>query len=138
MNLNKLDKFIEISRALMPSNFSKKTFHTTFIVKKNKIIKIGINSYKTHPRNLLYNYRGKEDNVDIRRFVAVHSELSAILKYGKDDCSDCTFVNVRIDKNGVPCMSKPCIGCSDLLNTVGFKRLYYTNDNGIFVEYGYH
>lgn len=130
----RFEKYIEISKGLMPNNFQNKTFHTTFIVKKNKIIKIGINSYKTHPRNLRYNHRGKDNGADIRMYVAIHSELSAILKYGKDDCSDCIFVNVRIDKNGQPNIAKPCCGCSDLLNQVGYKRIYYTDSLGNFQE----
>lgn len=132
--MKKLIKFIELSKALMPENFDQKTFHTTFILKKNKIQKIGINSYKTHPRNLRYAYRGRLDNADIRHYVSLHSELSAVLKYGKDDCSDCVFVNVRIDKNGLVNMSKPCSGCLDLLQKVGYKRIYYTTQLGTFEE----
>ena len=127
-------KYIDFSKALMPEFFETRTFHTTFIVRKNKIQKIGINSYKTHPANLRYKYFGKDD-VDIRSMVGVHSELSAILKYGKEDCSDCVFVNVRIDKKGNPTMSRPCKGCQDLLKQVGFKKMFYSNASGQFEEY---
>lgn len=127
-------KYIDITKALMFDNFRAKTFHTTFIVKKNKIQKIGINAPKTHPANLKYAYQGKT-GIDIRHTVGLHSELSAILKYGKEDCSDCIFVNVRIDKNNNPTMSCPCLGCQDLLMQVGFKKLYYTNENGEFVRW---
>lgn len=127
-------KYLEITRALMSEGFATRTFHTTFIVKKNRIQKIGINANKTHPANLKYDYRSKT-GIDLRRMVGLHSELSAILKYGKEDCSDCTFVNVRIDRKGKPTMSKPCRGCQDLLIQVGFKRLYFTNDCGNFEEW---
>jgi len=119
------EKYIDITKALMADNFTAKTFHTTFIVRKNRIQKIGINSDKTHPANLKYSYKGK-DGTDIRRFIGLHSELSAILKYGKEDCSDCTFINVRIDRNGETAISKPCIGCQDLLRQVGFKKVFYS------------
>lgn len=128
------EKYIEITKALMADNFTAKTFHTTFILKKQRIQKIGINTDKTHPLNLRYQYMGK-DGTDIRRFVGVHSELSAILKYGKEDCSDCVFVNVRIDRNGKTAISKPCVGCQDLLQQVGFKRLYFSNVNNKFEEW---
>ena len=127
-------RYIELSKALMPDVLTRKCFHTTFIVKKNKIQKIGINQQKTHPANLRYNYTGA-GGVDIRTMVGLHSELSAILKYGKEDCSDCTFVNVRINKNGQPCMAMPCSGCQDILKQVGYKKLYYTNANGIFTKW---
>ena len=119
----------------MFDHFKSKTFHTTFIVKKNRIQKIGINnSDKTHPANLKYGYIGKEGK-DIRTMVGIHSELSAILKYGKEDCSDCVFVNVRIDKNGNPTIAKPCRGCQDLLKQIGYKKVYFTNEKGIFEEW---
>jgi deoxycytidylate deaminase len=129
--LKNKNKYLEITRSLAPDIFPHRTFHTTFIIKKNKIQKIGINCNKTHPKNLKYDYVGRE-GVDIRGFVGVHSELSAILKYGKDDCSDCIFVNVRIDKNGSVSMAMPCRGCQSLFNQVGFKRVYYTDRNGEF------
>jgi deoxycytidylate deaminase len=115
----------------MPAVINHRTFHVTFIVKKNKIQKIGINVNKTHPQNLKYDYVGRE-GIDIRGFVGIHSELSAIMKYGRDDCSDCTFVNVRIDKNGEVSMAMPCMGCQSLLNQVGYKRVFYTDRNGEF------
>ena len=118
----------------MSEGFSTRTFHTTFIVKKNKIQKIGVNNSKTHPTNLKYKYTGSAGE-DIRTMVGLHSELSAVLKYGKEDCSDCTFVNVRIDRKGKLAMSKPCRGCQDLLDQVGYKRLYYSTQTGEFLDY---
>ena len=118
----------------MTGGFDTRTFHTTFIVKKNKIQKIGINANKTHPANLKYDYYSK-DGDDLRTMVGLHSELSAILKFGKEDCSDCIFVNIRIDRNDKVAMSKPCRGCQSLLRQVGFKKLYYTNDQGNFEQW---
>jgi deoxycytidylate deaminase len=126
------ERYVEITKALMADHFTAKTFHTTFIVRKNRLQKIGINNGKTHPENLKYNYYSK-DGTDIRSFVGVHSELSAILKYGEENCNDCVFVNVRINKNGELTMSKPCAGCQDLLKQVGYKKVYYSNEKGNFV-----
>jgi len=118
----------------MSEGFETRTFHTTFIIKKNKIQKIGINNNKTHPANLKYNYYSK-NGADLRSMVGIHSELSAILKYGREDCSDCIFVNIRIDRKGNTTISKPCRGCQDLLKQIGFKKLYFTNDLGKFEQW---
>lgn len=118
----------------MADHFTAKTFHTTFILKKNRLQKIGINVDKTHPENLKYKYYGK-CGIDIRNRVGIHSELSAIMKYGKEDCSDCIFINVRIDKNGNQTMAKPCRGCQDLLRQIGYKKVFYTNEKGEFIEW---
>ena len=126
------DRYVEITKALMADHFTAKTFHTTFILKKNRLQKIGINNSKTHPENLKYKYYSKTGD-DIRDMVGIHSELSAILKYGEEDCSDCVFVNIRIDKNGNLTMSKPCAGCQDLLKQIGYKKVFYSNEKGEFV-----
>lgn len=118
----------------MPEQQCRRTFHTTFIVKKGKIQSIGINSTKTHPRNLKYNYKGA-DGVDIRTMVGVHSELDAVIKMGRKDLSDCVFINVRIDNNGQVALSAPCEGCQSILSRVGFKQVWYTNNDGQFEEW---
>lgn len=128
------ERCVEISRALVPSKWFNKSFHTTFILRKGKIQSIGINSEKTHPSVFKYNYKGK-DGVDIRPFVGLHSELSAVIKYGEENCYDCTFVNVRLDKNGELNMSKPCIGCQHVLQQVGFKRVYFSTAASVFEEW---
>lgn len=127
-------RYIEIARALRPDHQCRRTFHATFIIKKGKIQKIGINSLKTHTRNLQYDYTGK-DEVDIRTFVGIHSELSAIIKFGKEHCTDCTFVNVRINMQGEPAMAAPCRGCQSVLQQVGYKRVYFTNNLGEFEQW---
>lgn len=37
------------------------------------------------------------------------------------------FFNIRIDNNGNIASSKPCANCMNMLRTMGFKRIYYTN-----------
>lgn len=113
----------ETAKALQPNNHSAKTFHVTFVLDKNKILSIGINSSKTHPKTLRYNYWGK---------VGIHSELSAIIKLYKENCENYTFVNVRLKKDGTAALSKPCSGCQDMLNQMGYKKIYFTDEQGLF------
>ncbi len=115
--MKNFNRLIEIARALKPGNHPTRTFHTTFILKGSKVLSIGMNSAKTHPRTLKYNYHCQPNT---------HSELSALLKLGREDCSDLTFVNVRLTKDNEIGISKPCRGCMDMLNQVGFKSIIYT------------
>jgi cytidine deaminase len=127
------DRCIEISKALKGKFQTGRAFHCTFAYKKNKLLAIGINNYsKTHP--LTSNYLPTKNNN--RLYIPViHSEVSAIIKIGVEDCSDITFVNVRIDNNNLPTMAKPCSNCFGLLrDQVGYKKIYYTNNNGFFEE----
>ena len=122
----KFNRFIEISKALYkPSPL--RTFHTTFIIENKRIVSIGINNIKTHPLSLKYAYRDDQRSI--------HSELSAILKLGYEDCSDLTFVNVRLTKDLTVANSKPCQGCIDMLKQVGFKKLFYTANENSFIAY---
>ena len=137
----KFQKFIEISKALQPTHHKydlNRTFHVTFALDKKKTVAIGINSIKTHPNIPKLNYRSEEGE-DLRTIARMHSEFNCILKlqnkYGTDDFSDITFVNIRLDRMGNVRYAKPCNGCSHLLSQVGFKNLYYSLNNGEFVNF---
>ena len=127
----KFKRSVEIALALQPSLATGRCFHITTVFEKNKLIAIGANNYnKTHPKALLY--RKKEIWSDY--IPNIHSELSAILKVGKEDCSDFLFFNIRIDKNREVNNSCPCSGCIGLMKQVGFKRLFYSNSLGGYEE----
>ena len=59
MNFNKI---IEVSYALINKhNADLRCRHFSFILDRNRIISIGLNSPKTHPLNLKYNYVNKNN-----------------------------------------------------------------------------
>lgn len=134
MNIDKSRRLIEIAKALYSPNHSNRCFHVTFIIKKGKIQTIGINSSKTHTRNLKFNYYSN-NGMDLRREVGLHSELSAIIKGGREDYSDCDFVNVRLNREGILLNAKPCRGCSSALSQTGYRSLLFSNSTGHFEEY---
>lgn len=123
-------KCTEISYALLKKHGNYRCKHFSFIFYKNRLITIGINNpNKTHPKNLkigFYNRRGE----DISHTIGVHSELSAILKLGEEECSKYTLVNTRINRNLELDLSKPCEGCKSLLGQLNFKKIYYSTGNG--------
>lgn len=105
-----------------------KNKHFSFILDKSKIIAFGTNDgFKTHPKAKELQYR----------FCAIHSELSAILRYrGKDkDFSHFTLVNIRINHDKNLGMSKPCEICQQLIESLGFAKVFYTDYNGQFIRY---
>jgi hypothetical protein len=137
----KFQKFTEISKALQPIHHNydlNRTFHVTFALYKKKTVAIGINSIKTHPNIPKLDYRSEEGE-DLRNIARMHSELNCVLKlqnkYGIEDLSDITFVNIRLDRMGNVRYAKPCNGCTHLLSQVGFKKLYYSLNNGEFEKF---
>jgi|688.fasta_scaffold431021_4 hypothetical protein len=126
-------KIIEISLALSgkhPGN--QRCKHFTFIYEKNKLLSIGINSSKTHPLNLKYNYINKQKD-KISEIVGTHSEVSAVKKIGYGYCFDgLTLINTRVNRNNQIDYSKPCNGCMDMICELGFSKVFYTDKNAKF------
>lgn len=128
-------KCAEITKALKPQKQNGRSFHTTFIFHKSRILSIGHNDYrKMHPYHRMGKYVGYKTNPHLYQ-SALHSEISAILKLGEEDLRKYTVVNVRIDGNNNLALSKPCPNCERVLRQVGFKRLWYSTKNG-FEELG--
>ena len=134
----KFQKYIDIAKALQPIHHnypSNRTFHVTFGLDKKRIIAIGINSIKTHPNIKKLNYRSQEGE-DLRDIARMHSELNCILKlqnkHGIDDFTNIILVNIRLDRMGDVRYARPCNGCSHLLEQVGYKKLYYSGEDGGF------
>lgn len=132
MNLN---RFVDLTFALKKMHNNKcRCKHFSFIANKNKILSVGINNpKKTHPRNLQYKYKGRYNN-DISNYVGIHSEMSAIIRYGFEDCTNHILVNTRLNAANEIANSRPCAGCQNLLKQLNFKRVYYTTDKGNFEE----
>lgn len=129
MNLNKV---IEISYALAGKHSSKQRCrHFSFIFDRNRLVSIGMNSRKTHPMNLKFNYINKQKN-SIRDFVGTHSELNAVIKLGSEDCRGLTIVNTRINRKNEIDFSCPCNGCMDMIKKLDFKTIVYTTKNKKF------
>src|SRR5687768_2503603 len=98
MNKKLKEKILKKTREmrLVPTGRNK---HLTFVTKRNSILSVGWNDTKTHPKAAEYGYR----------FDAIHSELSAILRFrGRIfDLKGCTLINTRINSLGNIGYSKP-------------------------------
>ena len=126
MNTSLQEKILSISKALSNvSECSKK--HFTFLCYQNKIISIGINSKKTHPKAKKLGYR----------FDCMHSELVAIANYnGNTPYNRIVLINTRINRFNLFGFSRPCNKCLPWLLASNFKRIYYTDDFGNFIRLG--
>lgn len=93
--------------------------HFSFLVRKNNIISVGYNSFKTHPKSLKFKYYKNH----------THSELACILNANKID-KKCSLINIRIDKKDNILLSKPCEKCQDLLYHYGINDVIYSYEKG--------
>lgn len=131
INFNRLE---DITKGLKGKEQTGRAFHATFIYKGPKLISIGLNNYNKSHKSKKYGVY--ESNKNYRTYRAcIHSEVSAIIKAGVQDCSGLTFVNVRIDNNGKPAVSKPCNNCMKLITEqVGYKNLWYY-DGRVYIKH---
>lgn len=125
-------KIIEVSYALAGKcGHNKRCKHFSFILKNKRIVSIGINSPKTHPLNLRYNYINKQRH-KISEVVGTHSELRAVIKLGLEDYRGYTLVNTRINRKHELDYSFPCNGCMEMIRELGFDKVLYTTKTGEF------
>jgi hypothetical protein len=97
-----LKRAVETAHALCPINWKNvNNSHIAFLVKKNKIVKIGWNRKRTHPEISKHPYHDG--------YVGTHAELDVILKSGLDDLEDYSMIVLRVDRKGKLANSKPCL-----------------------------
>ncbi len=132
----KFKRLEEITRSLKPVHQTGKSFHATFVYNKNKLICTAHNNYnKMHPYYKFGKYKATKNNNN-KYIPGIHSEVAALLKMGSSNCTSLTFVNIRIDNNNNVAISKPCPNCQNLLDSIGYKNLWYYNGKN-YIKYTY-
>ena len=114
----KLDKMKQVA---MPVSMQipRPKKHVSIIVRKNEIVAVGTNTFRTHPKAKELGYR----------FDEVHSELDALLRY-KGPKDNLVLLNFRYNRFGDMRMSKPCCKCLPWCVAL-FDDIWYTTNNGM-------
>lgn len=118
--MNNLDDILDFAFPLC-LEIQRQKKHISLIFYKNRIVSVGRNNFKTHPKALEIGYRYDE----------MHSELDAYRKipYNLRN-KKLNLVNVRFNRFGHTRMSKPCELCLPWCREV-FNDIYYTDNEGI-------
>lgn len=96
--------------------------HVSLVIRKNKLIAVGTNNWKTHPKTVELGYM----------LPYLHSELDAFRKLDSN-IDKLTLINYRFSKTGHIGMSKPCKFCMPWCVNI-FDKIFYTNEVGEMVE----
>lgn len=133
--LDRMHRYVNLAKAIFRKGATSngRTFNVTFAVKKSKIIAIGINDYDRQMVGYNKKLKATIKVCGEQSYVpCCHSEISSLLKIGSDDCSGISFYNVRLNKSCHCCNSQPCSNCLHMLKSVGYKHIYfYDNDMNI-------
>lgn len=84
------------------------------IVKKGKILGLGHNALKTHPRSN-------------NPWHMIHAELSAVINSREEDLTDCSIYIYRETPTGRIAPSFPCKYCLEMLKQLNIKEICYTD-----------
>jgi deoxycytidylate deaminase len=126
-----IDKTIKIAHKICPKNREAglRAPHIAFLIRKNKIVKIGWNKNKTHPATKEFSYlQGNSKYEEIN--VGIHAEFDVLNKYGRDKLHDYELIVLRVDGEGKLNNSRPCYGCSQMIKKFEIKDVYYSNSFG--------
>ena len=113
-------KFFDLAQKV-----SKKSEHKQFrmgcvIVYKNKVVSLGINSYKTHTKATT-------------PYKTLHAELDAIISADRKELKNCDLYIYRELSDGTLAIAKPCNYCQVAIFKAGIRQVFYT-DNGQYKE----
>lgn len=108
-----------LNLALKISNTSPHRFRmAAIVVKGNRIMSVGTNKYKTHPRQI-NPHTGESGS-------SVHAELDAIIGLPKESLKGATIYVARQTIDGNPAIAKPCKCCQKVIEVSGIIRVFYT------------
>lgn len=127
--MRRMRGYVRLVKAMKPARQTGRFYHATFICKKRKVIAIGFNNFnKVLPVHKWGEYDSDRNGTSY--VPSIHSELSAIIKCGHEDCSQFDFYNIRINNHNEIACSKPCPNCQRILEQVGFNKVYYFDEDG--------
>ena len=114
-------KAIEISYALYHQVSWHRSTHFAFLLKDRRIAFVGWNKEKSHTAIKRHPYGPTS---------GLHAEMDAILRSKSDDLSQFDLLVLRIDRNMKLNQSKPCVGCQSLIEQVGVRNVYWSDQDG--------
>ena len=105
-------KFFDLAKKI--SKLSNHHHHKigSVIVRGSKIVSVGTNNIKTHPKAPHPHY-------------SLHSEPAAIL-LAKQDLMNCEIYVYRETKAGVPAIARPCTYCLPFIREAGLTEMHYS------------
>jgi tRNA(Arg) A34 adenosine deaminase TadA len=121
--MGKQRRYISLAKKIAEQSNYGKFRHGAILVKGSSIRNVACNKH----RHCGFGKRFRDHNDGD---PTLHAELGAILGMDRSITQGSTIYVVRINREGLPRMSKPCSMCENALKHVGVKRVIYTDRNG--------
>lgn len=125
-------KLKEVLASVALNSDHHRSKHSALILYKNEIISVGFNRIKSHPFQKKY--------AKANEAIFLHAEISAIKqslrRISLKELSKSTMyvARIRLNNENKPhfMYSKPCDGCMRAISEFDIRKVFYTEDGGIF------
>jgi deoxycytidylate deaminase len=97
--------------------------HGAVLYRRGKVISIGYNQKKTHPKAQRF-----------YEFPYLHAEMHCLVRADEDDATNASIACVRINRNGDLMNSKPCPACMSAMKSYGISYVVYSYRDGTTVK----
>ena len=121
--MGKQRRYISLAKKVAEQSNYGKFRHGAILVKGSSIRNVACNKH----RHCRFGKRFRDYNDGD---PTLHAELGAILGMDRSITQGSTIYVVRINREGLPRMSKPCPMCESAMKHVGVKRVVYTDRDG--------
>ena len=123
--------YFEIAKAVSHMSDYKRCKIGAVVVRKNKILGMGMNLEKTHP----IQQRLNELTMGKKKHDFIHAEVNAIRHVpDKSDLKGSSIYIYRELKDGSLALCRPCPACLYEIRKYGIKKMFYTTYNGFCEE----
>ena len=121
--MGKQYRYISLAKKVAEQSNYGKFRHGAILVKGSSIRTVACNKH----RHCGFGKRFRDHNDGD---PTLHAELGAILGMDRSITQGSSIYVVRINREGLPRMSKPCSMCESAMKHVGVKRVVYTDRDG--------
>ena len=136
MNKREIKNFLKAKSLTELSDFNK--IHIGCVaVLKSKVIGVGYNTYKTHPKQKHFDsYRELTVNGAVDKMHSLHAEISCLISIKNDNIPwDKVELYIYRKKYSKPFgLARPCPACMQMIKSKGIKHIYYTTEDGLAYE----
>jgi len=113
----------------------RRTYHFAFIFHRKRLIVVGVNGpYDYDSRTIYFGHRF--NITKYKHFGHPHAETDAVGKcWGKVTLdSSHTMIVLRINNRGELYNSQPCENCQEMIDQIGFRDVWWSNNEGHFTN----
>jgi len=116
----KTENYLSLAKRVAQQSHHNTFKHGAVLVKGGSVINTAFNKDQ-HNR-----FGNRFRNVKVCGHATHHAELGAILGLDKNLTSGSTLYVVRVNREGIFRLSKPCEMCHNILKFCGIKKVVYT------------